>query len=185
MRVAFTGSSSTGKTTLAKKVVPALQAKGWGGRFLTTNARGLLQELGHAGVDAMDLSQKREFQRLYLDRKLAQEQAETEFITDRSFVDVAAYWIEYNGLEVQCRDDFIERCRESSVQYDAHFYFPVGLLPLHADGFRSTDETSRQRIDGLIQMLAAEWGVECHPVESVDLPCREEHVVSILREAGC
>lgn len=87
----------------------------------------------------MNLSQKRAFQIHYLERKLALESSETDYITDRSFLDVAAYWIEYNQMNHESRHWFIEKCRKNAARYDAHFYFPVGLLPLEADGFRTVD----------------------------------------------
>jgi len=157
---------------------------GWGGKFITTDARNLLRELGHSGIDGMTVLERRLFQRRYLDRKTALERSENDYITDRSFVDVAAYWIEYNGLTSSADDDFVAACQKGAMRYDAHFYFPVGLVSLESDGFRSVDTVSRVRVDSLIQSLTSEWGVHCIHLDIANLDQRAARVIEVLEGGG-
>lgn len=155
MRVAFTGTSSTGKTTLARRVVGDPRNVIWGGEFITADARTVLRTLGHQSVDEMTPEERRAFQYKYLERKLATEADATHYVTDRSFIDVAAYWLEYNAGGID--DEFVAQCRRESARYQLHFYFPAGLIPLELDGYRSEDAISHARVDALIQKLAAQW----------------------------
>ncbi len=180
MRIAFTGTSSTGKTTLADRIMSDPQYTSWGGTFITANARGLLMELGYKSADDMTVSQRRELQFKYLERKIEREKSETSYFTDRSVIDIAAYWLEYNKLPADQYDEFVSRCRSEVARYDIHLYFPAGLIPIEMDGFRSVDMDSHSRVDGHIQSLLVDWGVRYIPLCEVDIELRTKSFFSII-----
>src|SRR4051812_17933176 len=93
MRIAFTGTSSTGKTTLARELMRVPEFANVVGTFLTEDARALLRELAHKSMDTMSRDELRRFQEEYFQRKAKKEQGAGSFLVDRSFVDVAAYWL--------------------------------------------------------------------------------------------
>lgn len=93
MKLALTGSSSTGKTTLIMSVLSHLLASNSNIIFCAPDARQLLKDLGHSSMDRMSRTEMREFQLLYYLNKTLIEEDRNNFITDRSFVDIAAHWL--------------------------------------------------------------------------------------------
>jgi nicotinamide riboside kinase len=183
MKVAFTGTSSTGKTTLSN----LLQEDPWIRChlpfFITVNARSLLLSHGYQSMDLMFPDELRAFQTEYLSRKISLEDGHDNYFTDRSFVDVAAYWMERDvgGLPLSEVEPYMERCRREAARYDIHFYFPFGVIQFESDGFRSEDIDFHLRIDVRIQKLLQEWDLAVIKLETPDLIERGEIVLSHLR----
>jgi nicotinamide riboside kinase len=181
MRVALTGSSSTGKTTLAKKLMRTPEFLAHVDQFLTTNARGLLDAMGCRSMDEMTPAQLQSFQRTYLDNKLSGEAGKDRFLTDRSFVDVAAYWLRRDAVDVAAEQKtaLVDRGRQAAQVYDVHVYLPFGLIPFQSDGYRSEDRAHHQDIDSQILALLREWGL---PFITLDTDVMEERVARVVRE---
>src|SRR5437773_680930 len=98
MKIALTGSSSTGKTTLAHlltdhEVLSEL-------KYVTADSRALLEKMGYRSMDRMTRDQLREFQTAYLECKLNIEGNIESYITERSTVDVAAYWLVRDAFDL-------------------------------------------------------------------------------------
>ncbi|QWV92108.1 ATP-binding protein [Geomonas oryzisoli] len=186
MKVAFTGSSSTGKTTLALRLqtdprfcilLPA---------FITVDARRILAERGFGSMDRMQPEELRSFQHAYLERKLALENGRDGYFTDRSFIDLAAYWLERDaaGLPASEVEAFVEICRHEANRYDLHVYFPYGLIPFESDGYRSEDEIFHQRINSRICQLLHDWGHRVVRLNAIDISERCDAVIGTLQEIG-
>lgn len=171
MRLAITGSSSTGKTTLAKLLVEAPRIGDILRRFISADARSLLTELGHKSMDRMSRAELREFQLAYFERKKLVEDDLSHFVTDRSFVDVAAYWLERDTFDQSRaeRERLLEPCRQLADRYDLHVYLPFGLLPFRDDGYRSNDMMLHRRIDARIRLLLNEWNLRHVTLETTVL----------------
>lgn len=184
MRIAFTGASSTGKTTLSNHIQADTRLFAAIGPFVTTDARRLLRELGYENIDSMSLDARIRFQFAYLERKLALESELENFFTDRSFVDLAAYWLQYTGRTLADGDEYVARCRTEVGRYGAHFYFPSELLPLKADGWRSAETASRERTDGYIRAILDAWGVSAVALNELDLDLRRERVAEVLAQGA-
>ena len=159
MRVALTGSSSTGKTTIAQSLMGIPWIRDLVSQFVPTDARQLLREMGFSQMDRMTREQLRVFQRRYFDRKLALESSFGSLITDRSFVDVAAYWLVRDAfdLPVDQRMPLVQQCRTEAARYDLHIYVPFGQIPFEHDGYRSEHHDLHIAIDSCIQRLLSEW----------------------------
>ncbi|MBP3955335.1 ATP-binding protein [Gemmata sp. G18] len=171
MKVALTGASSTGKTTLIDRV---LRLPSWPAelrRFLTADARSLLAELGHHGMDVMKPDETRSFQQAYFLRKRTIERDVVSFITDRSFVDVAAYWAvrDTAGMGQDERDELVTQCRQEAAKYDLHVYLPFGSIPFVSDGYRPTDLELHKAIDLQIRAFLDKWGLRYRVLETADL----------------
>jgi nicotinamide riboside kinase len=180
MKLTLTGSSSTGKTTLALELskyrnlcVP---------EFVTADARTLLDEMNHHSMDQMTREQLREFQLLYLERKLAIEAQLSSLITERSTVDVAAYWLVRDGFDLPpiTRDPYIEKCRIHALSYDLHVYLPFGVLPFVFDGYRSENLSFHKAIDNQIKTFLQDWGIHYITLDTTDLKSRVEIVIAAL-----
>jgi nicotinamide riboside kinase len=171
LKIALTGSTSTGKTTLAKALmtVPLLKIKL--NKTINVDARSLVAKMGFSNMNSMSIEETRYFQHFYFDTKVGLERLESSFLAERSFVDVAAYWLERDSIGLQCgeRDDFLSRCRTESVKYDLHIYLPFGVIPFEQDGHRSGDMSFHRRIDDRIQHLLVEWNLANISVPFQDL----------------
>ncbi|MFZ0943940.1 MAG: ATP-binding protein [Syntrophobacteraceae bacterium] len=184
MKIAFTGTSCTGKTTLSYLLREEPWVKSHLPLFITVDARSLLTSRGFQSVDRMSPHELRDFQTEYLSKKIHTEDGQDNYITDRSFVDVAAYWIERDaeGLPLSDVEPYVERCREEVKRYDTHFYFPFGIIQFESDGFRSEDLDFHTRIDLRIQKLLKEWNLRVETLNSRNLLERREIVTAYLRD---
>lgn len=155
MRVALTGSSSTGKTTLAVRLHANSEFRGRIPTYCSTDARELLKSMGHGSIDEMQPEELRDFREHYYLRKLEIEAPQDNFLTDRSFVDVAAYWIELDAVELSPaqRQPFVERCLRAAAAYDLHVYCPFGLIPFEPSMRRSRSQVLHRRVDRRIRGL--------------------------------
>jgi hypothetical protein len=87
VRIAFSGASGTGKTTLATWI-----SADYGIPFNPVGARSIAAEMGFATPYGADAAGKRgEFQRRLLARKLEWEADHESFVTDRTSLDNVAY----------------------------------------------------------------------------------------------
>lgn len=183
MRIAFTGTSSTGKTTLADRLKGDARFNLRVPDFVTTDARAMLRERGHASMDEMSVPDLLAFQRAYLARKLELEHGRGGYVTDRSFVDVAAYWLERDSAAAEAQESqrFVAECRVAAKRYDLHVYFPPGITPFQSDGYRSENAEFHLRINDRIVALLDAWSVNPLVLNSGDIEERVEAVIARLR----
>jgi nicotinamide riboside kinase len=182
MKIAFTGASSTGKTTLANLLMKKSEFVSTVPLFLTADARKILDEMGFRSMDQMSQAQTRAFQMRYYNIKKSIESCQNHFLTDRSFVDVAAYWIERDVSREDCGSDQLEsECFAEAKKYDIHFYFPIGEIQFESDGYRSDNLEFHSRIDRRIQSYLNLWGIRFIQISSNSLDDRLERVMLFLR----
>lgn len=174
MKIAFTGTSSTGKTTLANRLMALPSFVEIVGEFVKEDARSLLRSLGHTSMDDMSRSELRTFQELYLEQKSTNERRRNRFLVDRSYADVAAYWLVRDSFDLpkEKQRSFERRCCELAQGYDLHVYFPFGQIPFRSDGYRSEDLDFHRRIDEKIHELLQEWDLTLIEISSSDLDSR-------------
>jgi nicotinamide riboside kinase len=179
MKIALTGSSSTGKTTQAKRLMEIPSFADVVGEFVTEDARSLLRSLGHTSMDAMSRTDLRRFQELYLEQKSNNERSRERFLADRSYVDVAAYWLVRDSFDLPLskQQSFERRCRELARGYDLHIHFPFGQIPFASDGYRSEDLDFHRRIGAKILELLRDWDVKFVSIESSDLESRLRQIL--------
>src|ERR1051325_6266395 len=177
MRIAFTGSSSTGKTTLARALSEDPQFTSIVPQFFDSTRYVTPREFGYEQADEMPGNIRREWRMKYFEQKKRAEQWRDGFITDRSFVDIAAYWMVFDCADDQSRRNAMElSCRELAERYDMHFYFPTGLVPRERGGRRSQDERLHRGIDLQILDLLRQWKL---PFISLSDPRLDERVRSV------
>lgn len=134
MKIALSGSGSTGKTTLAEEMGRRLNIP-----VIGEYARETAEEMGIENIRGMNPDQAYEFQMRILDRKLAEEDKHDTFIADRSVADNIAYYLRWCSRDID--DDrnkiYVDRCIERLHHYDHIVVLPPWVIPLEADGFRS------------------------------------------------
>lgn len=142
MKIAFTGASSTGKTSVAQSFFESDANRILGYSVINVDSRWLLSSLGLGLANNISSCDYRIFQTMYISQKLFTEKAADHYITARSFADCLAYWrMHCANTATSSEDKLIEAlCRNMISRYDQHFFFPTGFFALQQDGFRHTGE---------------------------------------------
>lgn len=142
MKIALTGASSTGKTSVAHRFVDSRYAKIHNYQILGVDSRALLRTLDLGSSEAISSSDYRVFQTMYISRKIHIESHKMNFVTERSYADCLAYWrIHCQPTATPEENDLIHKiCMKFVMSYDFHFLFPTGYLTIEDDGYRHTLE---------------------------------------------
>lgn len=141
-RIMFVGPSGIGKTTLAKFI----ETK-YGIPFISGSMSDLMpdtKEMHHAEFLCQDRGEliNKDYQLLNLRNKLFRDK-ET-FVTDRSYVDLAAYFIYKQSTNIpECEvDAFLDICKELTVQQcDLLIYLPLSMYNMK--GWQMEDNNKR------------------------------------------
>lgn len=135
MKIALSGSGSTGKTTLAYEF-----GKRFGVPVIPEYARETAQEMGIVEIRNMSPDQSYDFQRRILDRKINEELKYNSFIADRCTADNIAYYLRWccRDIDDERNQEYIELCREHLETYDKIVFLPWKSISLENDGFRSS-----------------------------------------------
>lgn len=185
-RIAITGPSSTGKTTLAEALMkdPAFEA--CIPTLVPEGARELLREQGYSSFDGLSREDLRGFQRRFLEFKRNAESGVERFLVDRSFVDVAAVWLERDTFDQSAalQSELVGRCRELARSYTLHIHLPFGVIAFTDDGSRERDTLLHQRIGARILQYLDEWGLEYFTVRSTTVKDRVAEVCGELSRRG-
>ncbi|MDQ4133433.1 MAG: ATP-binding protein [Actinomycetota bacterium] len=149
MKVAFVGSFSTGKTTLANAF-----AREWGYPLLPEVAREVVA-LGFP----LDQGATAETEALIFLKQWRAEAVHERFVADRSVYDVLAYadWVMEHREGNRKEDHLWFEAREIAVldlraRYDFVFYLPIEF-PIVLDGLRPDDTAFQADIDRRIKAL--------------------------------
>jgi nicotinamide riboside kinase len=159
MKIAITGSSSTGKTTLAISLLNENRFHKYATNFLSADARSLLIKGGFKNMDNMTTRQTMMFQTQYFYRKKKIENEQSNFITDRSFIDIAAYWFIRDSINEprKIQNKLIDLCKIENQKYDFLIYLPFGLIEFENDGYRSKNLDFHRTIDNQIKIFLEQW----------------------------
>lgn len=141
-RIAFVGSFSTGKTTLAHEIA-------------NESGLPLLPEVAREVIDLgfkLDQDATPEMETLVFLKQYRNELVHPTFVSDRSLIDVLAYagwvienqdWRKETALWDACVDVAQHHLRS---QYSHVFYLPIEFAPVD-DGVRSTDPEWQKEVD--------------------------------------
>jgi len=171
MKIAFVGSFSTGKTTLAN-----LFAREWDYPLLPEVAREVV-ELGFP----LDQNATAETETLIFLKQWRAESVHDHFVADRSIYDVLAYadWVMEHARESRKEDHLWIEARQIAVddlraRYDHVFYLPVEF-PIVLDGLRPDDTGFQADIDGRIRSLLQSADVAYETLTGL-VEARQDHV---------
>lgn len=160
MRIAITGAQGTGKTTLTERLAEELNIP-----VIPECSREVARKLGIAHLSQLSVDGFARFGKLCLETQLQQERSYTSFVSDRSTLDSAVYWLKWlEGVRPPGETAaFLNKARENMSNYNYLFYLPLEFSPAW-DGFRSTDQAYQQEVDACFQKLFKGWGVQYHPL---------------------
>lgn len=161
MRVGFSGSQGTGKTTLAKAMVRDPRFKDW--KFVPSTARIAVEQGFKVNREADPLSQLlTTCSRITAEYRVTGDATST--VSDRTPLDSLAYttyqynevWTDFNSkFYWDVSYDLVEKAMK---EYDAIFYFPPYWVPKE-DGVRSGDRQYQLDIDELVVTFFDSMGV--------------------------
>lgn len=154
MKLAISGSSSTGKTTLLDSLITDSYFMQRGITRLSLDTRKILEALSISPNDLEKDSKKtRKFQWETLKAKKLIESKQDYFITDRSYIDLAGYWLARTQNKDQETQDYIAECKQLSFLYDLHIFLPHGRIPFVHDGFRPEGQLFQKTVAEIIRKL--------------------------------
>ena len=178
MKVAFVGSFSTGKTTLAN-----LFAREWDYPLLPEVARQVV-ELGFA----LDQSATAETETLIFLKQWRAEASHERFVADRSIYDVLAYaeWVMEHNDATRKENHLWYESREIALsdlraRYDHVFYLPIEF-PIVLDGLRPDDTGFQADIDRRIRHLLDTGDVSYRTLTG-SVVARQDQVRAAVRAA--
>lgn len=176
-RIAMSGSAGTGKTTLGRRY-----AEEHGLCYVEEGMRRRIE--GGFKLYELDERGHRELMReMWSEQREAEERATQGFVSDRSSVDFAAFWLHYNLVDAEDETrEFLDEMAACEARYEAVLLLPWGALPLNADGVRSTNRWLQLKYQTLVEGLHARWTrpERLHRIPSTD---DFEARLSFVREA--
>lgn len=184
MKIAFSGASGTGKTSVARKLLQTPFAGALGLSLVGVDSRALLTTLGLGLANDISSTQYRVFQTMYISRKLASETIEGSLFTERSFADCLAYWRIHCAQSATGEENaIIEKiCLDHIPQYDAHFLFPTGYLELEKDGFRHTQIEYHAKFQAMLERILKDCGVAPFTMPRASVDERVQFLIRAVHE---
>jgi adenylate kinase family enzyme len=145
MKICFTGSHGTGKSTLCQELTKDLPKV----HYIKEIAREEIKRIGKLPYD-MDDQERFEFQKRLLELQRIAESNHPNFISDRGIMDILAY-----SYDLPQYDFLLEMAKQANIakRYDLVFYIPIEF-PLQGDSERSPDVAYQWQIDSnLLKVL--------------------------------
>ncbi|MFT7668560.1 MAG: hypothetical protein ACI8X5_001254 [Planctomycetota bacterium] len=148
LRIALSGSAGTGKTTLGQAL-----AENLGVPYIEEGFRRRVD--GGLQMYKLDDHARRELiVELWEEQQELEQSAKSGFVSDRSCVDFAAFWLHYGLTDAEEETkQFMGRMHSAVSQVDRILLFPWGVLPLLFDGVRSTNPWLQLRYQALLEGL--------------------------------
>ena len=147
-RIAFTGASGTGKTTLSEYLVETLNIP-----FNPVGSRSVSKSMGFDSPYDVDKAGKRaEFQRRLVTEKRAWEADHAEFVSDRTTLDNLAYTVFHDVGTIDA--SLFTQIVEGMERYTHIVYCPVSVFcNTGGDPSRVADMTYHNLYDTMIEAL--------------------------------
>lgn len=179
MKIAFSGSAGTGKTTLAKKISEIYKFK-----FIPEGIREYLSEQNIEHLRELNPNDSFVMQKEILKRKLSLENENlyNNFVADRSTADNLAYtlrWCSRNISEEEIRDYYM-KCLDNLRVYDIVFFCPWNSIELENDSIRSNILFYQYEISMLIYGIIKSNNIPMHVLETSSLQDRLIEIQDIL-----
>lgn len=177
VKIAFIGSHSTGKTTVARPIADHL-----GVPFLSEVARMVAQDWGLTPA-TVPPERVAEYQWTILRGQVDGEKPHPAYVSDRSTVDNAAYFLAYAAHRTHPADVFLylNAALVNTRHYDLLVLIPPMFAPVD-DGERHTDPVEQARIHEVVCNLLDAWGLteKVYTVTSVTPEGRVEEILGVI-----
>ena len=181
LRIAFSGASGTGKTTLARFI-----SEHFGLPLNPVGSRSVSEAMGFASpYDVDEVGKRPEFQRRLLSEKILWESKHDSFVTDRTTVDNLLYTMLHDVAVVD--EKMLEQVRLGMSRYTHVIYCPFSSFcyvdrdPARLDS-SAYQEVYCAAIAGLVARFAKDLPVLTLAVS--DLEMRKDAVISYISRYG-
>lgn len=146
LRIAISGSAGTGKTSVGRALAARLEVP-----FIEESMRRRIAE--GLRVDILSPSELADLLReVWEEQRQAEEEAGAHFVVDRSSYDYVAFWLQYGLHHDEARTDaWVGELSSLGERYDRVLLLPWGVLPLEADGIRSTNRWIQFHYQSLLE----------------------------------
>ena len=194
MRIAFSGVSSTGKSTLARAVHQKLLGLGLqeislvdeGMKNVYENRRA--QGTAVPKFEEMPDAQKLEFQEEMIRNRCRAEFNCANFVGDGSPLDCMAFYMEWLSRLLRTPSDDISAMLYRAVyRHDIIFHCPFGVINVEDDRRRFTDRVFLRKMDYILQGLTSTVCGGAHmgcpqvvKVQTISLESRVEEVIATI-----
>ena len=147
MKIGFTGTVSVGKTTLVNALKELPEFKDY--RFATERSK-YLRDLGIP----LNTDSTLKGQTIFLAERCS-ELINENIITDRTVIDVMAFTMCAESIDVYHKDAFEEYASRFIEEYDWIFYVSHAGVEIEDNNVRTTDSNYRNQIDDMIKYLCS------------------------------
>ena len=177
-RIAITGASGVGKTTLAERLSVELDLP-----LIPEMARQLCQERGYSRIG--DIRDQEGFKRQVLSGQMEAEEQHGSFVSDRPAIDCWVLWQRWNICSAMTYDSesYYELCCSQATSYTHVIYIPP-LFAAVDDAFRWTEADYQKQIDRIVRMTLFDFGLleRTWTIKTVSVEERAEEVVLWLKK---
>ena len=147
MKIGFTGTVSVGKTTLVKVLQKLPEFKDY--TFATERSK-YLRDLGIP----LNTDSTLKGQTIFLAERCS-ELINENIITDRTVIDVMAFTVCANSIDVFDKDRFEDYASKFIEEYDWIFYVSPAGVSIEDNNVRATDSNYRDQIDQMIKYICS------------------------------
>ena len=159
LKIGLVGSSCTGKTTLAGEI-----AKQFNLKIIGETARELFSEFNISSPKELEtLSDEIRFQNRILTVKSESEKMSDNFVSDRTFIDAAAYWLYHLSKKTSDEQSskYLERCQELMNNYNLVIFLSYNRLGgcLVDDGVRTNRLYYNYSMHLLMKGMLKDWSI--------------------------
>jgi nicotinamide riboside kinase len=171
MKIGLTGTMSVGKTTLVNALQKLPQFKKY--KFATERSK-YLRDLGIP----LNTDSTLKGQTVFLAERCA-ELMHDNLITDRTIIDVMAFTMNAQSINVLDKDRFEQYASSFLGEYDYVFYISSEGLPIEDNGVREINPTYRHLIDTSIEYLLQSYAYKLKSAHTIS-GSTEERIEQIL-----
>ena len=171
MKIGLTGTMSVGKTTLVNALQKLPQFKNY--KFATERSK-YLRDLGIP----LNTDSTLKGQTVFLAERCA-ELMHDNLITDRTIIDVMAFTMNAQSINVLDKDRFEQYASSFLGEYDYIFYISSEGLPIEDNGVREINPTYRHLIDTSIEYLLQSYAYKLKSAHTIS-GSTEERIEQIL-----
>lgn len=180
MRIAFTGSGGTGKSTLVEIISKELNYP-----IIYEYAREACTVLGLKEPKDLSENQVDEFQKIIFEYKSNEESKNKSFIADRTIVDGLAYHLlRFSNKEIsQIKlKKYIKNMKNMMVNYDIVFFLEWGIFPIQDDKFRICRPDKQLTIHFLLKGILNDFNIPYLSLSHNNLQDRINFVKEKIKE---
>jgi len=181
MKIAITGASSTGKTVLMSDIVSALCS--YDDQFSAEyiDVRAIADRMNVKDAVKHSQSNLLDFQTEIYSEKYRHEFGKTKYVTDRSYLDLAAYYAIRESELGKVSASYVESCILMARSFDLHIHLPFGRLAFEEDGYRPSNVGFNIDIDCYIKSKLAELSLRHLTIKTPDRSFSVSMVLNELR----